>query len=115
MQGNDRKRKRQGLKTPEERSIETSSVFPTVVSSFNPSSNLLHTAFLSRFQSLPSLYDSTHTLCSDYMKKCAEAGYLSGEDTVCITVSVGNAAGKGKAWGCDLSYDYVRINAEYTT
>lgn len=22
---------------------------------------------------------------------------------------------KGMAWGCDLSYDYVKINAEYTT
>jgi hypothetical protein len=21
----------------------------------------------------------------------------------------------GQAWGCDLSYDYVKINAEYTT
>ena len=23
--------------------------------------------------------------------------------------------GSGLAWGCDLSYDYVKINAEYTT
>ena len=22
---------------------------------------------------------------------------------------------RGMAWGCDLSYDYVKINAEYTT
>ncbi|MHC5832629.1 MAG: bifunctional ornithine acetyltransferase/N-acetylglutamate synthase, partial [Nostoc sp.] len=29
--------------------------------------------------------------------------------------NVGNGYGSGKAWGCDLSYDYVRINAEYTT
>ena len=34
---------------------------------------------------------------------------------VCITVNVGDGAGTGKAWGCDLSYDYVKINAEYTT
>ncbi|MEM8612629.1 MAG: bifunctional ornithine acetyltransferase/N-acetylglutamate synthase [Cyanobacteria bacterium P01_H01_bin.105] len=34
---------------------------------------------------------------------------------VCITVNVGNGVGQGKAWGCDLSYDYVKINAEYTT
>ncbi|MEL6129430.1 MAG: bifunctional ornithine acetyltransferase/N-acetylglutamate synthase [Cyanobacteria bacterium J06627_3] len=32
-----------------------------------------------------------------------------------IVVSVGNGAGTGNAWGCDLSYDYVKINAEYTT
>ena len=32
-----------------------------------------------------------------------------------IAIGVGNEAGTGKAWGCDLSYDYVKINAEYTT
>jgi glutamate N-acetyltransferase/amino-acid N-acetyltransferase len=32
-----------------------------------------------------------------------------------ILVSLGNGAGQGIAWGCDLSYDYVKINAEYTT
>jgi glutamate N-acetyltransferase/amino-acid N-acetyltransferase len=32
-----------------------------------------------------------------------------------IIVTVGNGAGTGQAWGCDLSYDYVKINAEYTT
>lgn len=30
-----------------------------------------------------------------------------------INLKVGN--GKGYAFGCDLSYDYVRINSEYTT
>jgi glutamate N-acetyltransferase/amino-acid N-acetyltransferase len=34
---------------------------------------------------------------------------------VIIAVKVGNGHGDGKAWGCDLSYDYVKINAEYTT
>ncbi len=37
------------------------------------------------------------------------------DDPVIIAVSVGNGKGEGKAWGCDLSYDYVKINAEYTT
>jgi glutamate N-acetyltransferase / amino-acid N-acetyltransferase len=32
-----------------------------------------------------------------------------------IAVDLGNGSGTGKAWGCDLSYDYVKINAEYTT
>ncbi|GIL50618.1 hypothetical protein Vafri_6758 [Volvox africanus] len=35
--------------------------------------------------------------------------------TVQIFVTVGKGPGKGMAWGCDLSYDYVKINAEYTT
>ena len=25
------------------------------------------------------------------------------------------AAGQGRAWGCDLSDQYIRINADYTT
>ncbi len=32
-----------------------------------------------------------------------------------IAVTVGKGDGEGAAWGCDLSYDYVKINAEYTT
>ena len=51
---------------------------------------------------------------SEYMKKAAAGAYLK-EDTVLISVSLGNGAGSGAAWGCDLSYDYVKINAEYTT
>ncbi len=31
--------------------------------------------------------------------------------TVEIFVSIGAGSGSGQAWGCDLSYDYVRINA----
>ncbi|HEY9832893.1 MAG TPA: bifunctional ornithine acetyltransferase/N-acetylglutamate synthase [Stenomitos sp.] len=51
---------------------------------------------------------------SNYLKQAAAGEYLK-EDTVLISVSVGNGQGTGKAWGCDLSYDYVKINAEYTT
>ncbi len=34
-----------------------------------------------------------------------------------ITISIGLQMGKASAetYTCDLSYDYVRINAEYTT
>jgi glutamate N-acetyltransferase / amino-acid N-acetyltransferase len=51
---------------------------------------------------------------SSYLKQAASGAYLK-EDTVLISVSVGNGHGTGQAWGCDLSYDYVKINAEYTT
>jgi glutamate N-acetyltransferase/amino-acid N-acetyltransferase len=51
---------------------------------------------------------------SDYMKKASQGAYLQ-DDTVLISVSVGNGSGSAIAWGCDLSYDYVKINAEYTT
>jgi glutamate N-acetyltransferase/amino-acid N-acetyltransferase len=51
---------------------------------------------------------------SNYMKQAAAGEYLK-SDTVLVSVSVGNGPGEGVAWGCDLSYDYVKINAEYTT
>ena len=51
---------------------------------------------------------------SNYLKLAAAGAYLQ-EDTVLISVCIGNGAGTGVAWGCDLSYDYVKINAEYTT
>lgn len=34
---------------------------------------------------------------------------------VTIRVDLGLASGAATAWGCDLTQDYVRINAEYTT
>ena len=37
------------------------------------------------------------------------------EDEITIDVSVGSGAHAATAWGCDLSYDYVRINADYAT
>lgn len=40
--------------------------------------------------------------------------YLKG-DTVVIHVDLHMAEGTAKAWGCDLTYDYVRINAAYRT
>lgn len=40
--------------------------------------------------------------------------YLKG-DTVAIYVDLHNGKGEATAWGCDLTYDYVRINAAYRT
>ncbi|GKU76785.1 bifunctional ornithine acetyltransferase/N-acetylglutamate synthase [Paenibacillus sp. L3-i20] len=40
--------------------------------------------------------------------------YLKG-DTVVIHVDLHMADGAATAWGCDLTYDYVRINAAYRT
>ena len=35
------------------------------------------------------------------------------EDEIQILVSVGDGAGMATAWGCDLTYDYVKINGDY--
>jgi glutamate N-acetyltransferase/amino-acid N-acetyltransferase len=51
---------------------------------------------------------------SAYLKQAAAGAYLK-DDTVLISVSIGNGHGTGQAWGCDLTYDYVKINADYTT
>ena len=37
------------------------------------------------------------------------------EKEIEIIVSVGNGEGKATAWGCDLTYDYVKINGDYRT
>ncbi len=58
--------------------------------------------------------DFDRPAASEYLKQRAAGEYLK-DDTVVISVNVGNSIGSGKAWGCDLSYDYVKINAEYTT
>jgi glutamate N-acetyltransferase / amino-acid N-acetyltransferase len=60
----------------------------------------------------PLVFD--RTIASNYLNTAKQGEYLK-TDTVLISVCVGNADGAGIAWGCDLSYDYVKINAEYTT
>jgi glutamate N-acetyltransferase/amino-acid N-acetyltransferase len=56
---------------------------------------------------------------SAYLRACAAGTYLGGHgpvgDTVAIRLLVGEGPGAGTAWGCDLSDQYVRINADYTT
>ncbi|WP_254952627.1 MULTISPECIES: bifunctional glutamate N-acetyltransferase/amino-acid acetyltransferase ArgJ [unclassified Cyanobium] len=51
---------------------------------------------------------------SAYLKARAAGSYLD-DDTVAIRLRVGEGPGRGIAWGCDLSDQYVRINADYTT
>ena len=51
---------------------------------------------------------------SNYLKQAAAGEYLK-QDTVLISVNIGVGSGKSTAWGCDLTYKYVEINAEYTT
>jgi glutamate N-acetyltransferase/amino-acid N-acetyltransferase len=56
---------------------------------------------------------------SAYLRSRAAGAYLSGDpslgDTVVIRLTLGAGPGNGLAWGCDLSDQYVRINADYTT
>ena len=47
---------------------------------------------------------------SAYLKAAGDS-----RGTVEVDLSVGDGAGSGVAFGCDLTYGYVEINAEYTT
>ena len=44
-----------------------------------------------------------------YLKQQLEA------DNIVIEATVGDGEGESTAYGCDLSYEYVRINASYRT
>ncbi len=37
------------------------------------------------------------------------------EDEIDILVDLGSGDYTAKAWGCDLTYDYVKINGDYRT
>ena len=37
------------------------------------------------------------------------------EDEVIIDVTLEDGSSSGTAWGCDLTYDYVKINGDYRT
>ena len=53
-----------------------------------------------------------HPLGDDNLDKLE--AYLHNPD-VLVSVSLGLGAAQATVWGCDLSYEYVRINGEYTT
>jgi glutamate N-acetyltransferase / amino-acid N-acetyltransferase len=50
---------------------------------------------------------------ADGLRSAAQRAMAAPEFT--IRVRVGEGPGRSRAFGCDLSYEYVRINGEYTT
>ncbi len=49
----------------------------------------------------------------EFSEECAKEILL--EDEIEILVKVGEGGGEATAWGCDLTYDYVKINGDYRT
>ena len=45
----------------------------------------------------------------------SEAKKILLEKEITIDISLGDGAGCAVAWGCDLTYDYVKINGDYRT
>ena len=38
---------------------------------------------------------------------------LDAEDEIMINIDLKQGSAEAKAWGCDLTYDYVKINGDY--
>ena len=49
----------------------------------------------------------------DFSEETAKEVLL--ENEIQILIGLGDGAGKAIAWGCDLTYDYVKINGDYRT
>ena len=58
--------------------------------------------------------DFDRQIVSNFMKARLTGKYLI-DDLISIRLRVGIGKGSATAWGCDLSDQYVRINADYTT
>jgi len=41
--------------------------------------------------------------------------YLKSNKLIDVFIDLGRGKGRGRAYGCDLTYDYVKLNAEYRT
>lgn len=44
-----------------------------------------------------------------------EAKKVLSADEIEVLISLGDGSGRATAWGCDLTYDYVKINGDYRT
>ena len=44
-----------------------------------------------------------------------EAKKVLSEEEIEIALTLGNGPYSARAWGCDLTYDYVKINGDYRT
>ena len=59
-------------------------------------------------------HDFDKQIVSNFMKSRLTGEYLI-DDHISIRLTIGLGKGSATAWGCDLSDEYVRINADYTT
>jgi glutamate N-acetyltransferase/amino-acid N-acetyltransferase len=56
----------------------------------------------------PAYFDPASALADEARAAMKEA-------EISVRVHLGGGSGASRAYGCDLSYEYVRINGEYTT
>jgi glutamate N-acetyltransferase/amino-acid N-acetyltransferase len=73
---------------------------------FNP--NMVEVAFASKGGKILVCQNGASVPFSE-----AEAKQILGEAEVEIRISLGNGPGEAAVWGCDLTYEYVKINGDY--
>ena len=44
-----------------------------------------------------------------------KAAEILSSDEIYVLINLNNGSKEATAWGCDLTYDYVRINGDYRT
>lgn len=62
-----------------------------------------------------NLVEKGEILAFEGTKQLQEAEKIVNEEEILITVELFQGDFQASAYGCDLTYDYVKINAEYTT
>lgn len=66
------------------------------------------------FQGAPGYSCLMHNGKPHHFDRDSVMGILR-EKNIIVTINLSDGDSSASAWGCDLSYDYVKINAEYTT
>ncbi len=81
---------------------------------FNP--ELLSLTISDRFDEVVNLINRGMEVSTAWGEQpTRKASEIMRSDYIIVTIDLSAGTKQATAWGCDLTYDYVRINAEYTT
>ena len=65
--------------------------------------------------------ESCKDVCTELSPDCEDAfseetaKEILMDDEITVQVALNSGSATAKAWGCDLTYDYVKINGDYRT
>ncbi len=81
---------------------------------FNP--ELLSLTISDRFDEVVNIINRGKKVSAEWIEQPThKASEILRSDYIIVTIDLSAGTKQATAWGCDLTYDYVRINAEYTT
>ena len=77
----------------------------------------MYCLFISTFDKLITigLLKNGEILAFEGTDNLITAEKLMSSTDIVVDIDLNLSDGEATAWGCDLSYDYVKINGEYTT